>query len=74
VNVQPIASRRILLAGAILGAAVGGSLATVSNGKSGPRFWAGLAVGAIIGVVFLVAVVALFQLAQSLRRRTMHRT
>jgi hypothetical protein len=41
-----IAIRRILPAGAILGAAAGGSLAPVTNGKSGPTFWAGLAAGA----------------------------
>jgi hypothetical protein len=45
--------RRVIVASAILGAAVGGTIATLANPKSGPTFWLDLAVGACIGAVCL---------------------
>jgi peptidoglycan/LPS O-acetylase OafA/YrhL len=47
--------RRTALAGAAIGAAVGGTAATIVDAKSGPAFWAGLAMGAVVGLVCLVA-------------------
>jgi len=60
VVVREIGVPRVLVAGAALGAAVGGTVATVSDGMSGPTFWAGIAVGALIGAICLPAVAVLF--------------
>jgi peptidoglycan/LPS O-acetylase OafA/YrhL len=45
--------RRIAIAGAIIGSAVGGTIATVASPKSGPTFWLDLAVGACVGAALL---------------------
>jgi hypothetical protein len=59
---------RILLAGAILGAAIGATAATLIDAKSGPAFWAGLAAGAVVGPLCLVALAGAVDLVQNLRR------
>ena len=69
---RDIGFRRILLAGAIIGAAVGCTVATLMNAKSGPTFWAGLAVGAAIGPPCLIALAGVVDLVQNVRR-TFHR-
>lgn len=68
-----ITLRRVGLTGAIFGAGVGGTVATVMHGTSGPAFWAGLALGAISGPACLAAIFALFEFAQSIQRRILHR-
>ena len=67
--VGEIGLRRVLVVGAALGAAAGGTVATTTDGMSGPAFWAGIAVGALIGAICLAAVAVLFDLVQALRRR-----
>lgn len=57
------------MAGATLGAAAGGTVATVSDGMSGPTFWAGIAVGALTGAICLAALAVLFDVVQALCRR-----
>lgn len=73
-NVRFAGLRRIVLAGAIIGAAVGGTVATVIDGMSGPTFWAGIGVGAIVGPICLAALFTAFEFAQTYRRRTPERT
>ena len=71
-TVHDIGLRRIVLSGAIAGAAIGGTIATVANGKSGPAFWAGLAVGAILGPIIVATLVSVVSFVDSVRRRTHH--
>jgi hypothetical protein len=56
------------VAGAALGAVAGGTVATVSDGTSGPAFWAGIAAGGLIGALCLSAVAVLFDVVQALWR------
>lgn len=65
---------RVDVAGSVVGAVVGGTLATVYHGTSGVAFWAGLCVGVIVGPVCLTAAFALFEFALAVRRRTSHRS
>ena len=52
----------------MIGAAAGGTVATVTDGMSGPTFWAGIAAGALIGAVCLAAVAVVFDVVRALRR------
>jgi hypothetical protein len=69
VVVREIGVRRVLVAGATLGAVAGGAVATVRDGMSGPAFWAGIAVGALIGAICFAVVAVLFDVVQVLWRR-----
>ena len=52
----------------MLGAAAGGTVATVNDGVSGPAFWTGIAAGALIAAICFAAVAVLFDVVQALRR------
>jgi hypothetical protein len=64
-----------LVAGAIVGAVVGGTLATSANGYSGPAFWTGVGAGIVLGTAGAVVAAALTRLAvhRHARRHTRHR-
>jgi MFS family permease len=66
--------RRIAVIGAIVGGAIGGTIATIVDGRNGPVFWAGVGVGLVIGPVCLVALSMVAQRGRmEVRRRSRRR-
>jgi MFS family permease len=66
--------RRIAVIGAIVGGAIGGTIATIVDGRNGPIFWAGVAVGLVIGAVCLVGLSEVLHLGWiQVRRRAPRR-